>query len=1035
MRRTTVILASTALVVAGLIGGTAASGAPPGGVGPDGTGLQVYTGSLDAAGLEALGEEGVDRDHSVVAPAAEGKAQVEVIITEAQANKLRAKGVDLTKKKVKGQDAARVMAEQADNGFEVWASYSEPGGIRDDLLATADAYPDLTKVVTAGQSVNGQDILAVKVTKSADNRKDGAKPAVLYGATQHAREWITPEMVQRLMHHVLEGYGSDPEITELLDTTELWFLPVQNPDGYDFTFSDDRMWRKNTRDVNGDGAITAGDGVDMNRNFPYKWGFDNEGSSPQTSAETYRGTGPASEPETQATINLIDKVGFEYFINYHSAAELLLYGTGWQVETPTPDDEIYQALAGTDDNPAVEGYDPDLSAELYTTNGDTDGHAHEVQGVLAFTPEMSTCQTISAAHPDDEWLPEDCPSVFVFPDDEELVQEEFEKNLDFALSVAHSAADPDDPVSSVGLVADDMVVDEFPVSYGSDQPVAVNAKRSLKNLRLWYQINGGEAVEVKTSEWAGGQRYGGEHDKYYAEFRGTVSGAASGDEVTAWFTANKPGTGDIQTEPFTYTVADDIGGDVLVLAAEDYTGVSPAQASGPSYADDYVASIEAAGYTTDVYDVDANGRTAPHHLGVMSHYDAVVWETGEDVLPRNTGQGAGTTAKWGYDTELNVRDYVNEGGKLLVAGKYALFGQGADGAYYYNPYEAEQGSCTTPGDYPCLPLGNDFLQYWLGAYTYVSDGGTSDTGPYPLIGEDEGPYAGFAGTLNGGDSADNQDHTAAFVSTSSYLPVEEFPQFASSAPLRWDSGGGNPYAPVTGDWFMASNSADRTYKRLAQTVDLTDATTGSLDFKISADTEADWDFVFVEAHTVGQDDWTTLPDANGNTSQVVGDSCPSGWVDELHPHLAHYMNDACEPTGTTGAWNAFSGNSNGWQDWSIDLSAYAGQQVEVSIAYVSDWATQGLGTWVDDAAVTVDGAVVNDTSFEADTGAWTVPGSPEGSAENPNDWTRAQSSIEVGAGVTTADTVYVGFGAEGLTTQAQRDDFMTRTLEHLFATD
>jgi len=65
--------------------------------------------------------------------------------------------------------------------------------------------------------------------------------------------------------------------------------------------------------------------------------------------------------------------------------------------------------------------------------------------VLAFTPEMSTCQTISAAHPDDEWLPEDCPSVFNFPDDEALVQEEFEKNIDFALSVARSAADPTTP--------------------------------------------------------------------------------------------------------------------------------------------------------------------------------------------------------------------------------------------------------------------------------------------------------------------------------------------------------------------------------------------------------------------------------------------------------------------------------------------------------------------------------------------------------------------------------------------------------------
>src|SRR5690606_32211797 len=115
----------------------------------------------------------------------------------------------------------------------------------------------------------------------------------------------------------------------------------------------------------------------------------------------------------------------------------------------------------------------------------------------------------------------------------------------------------------------------------------------------------------------------------------------------------------------------------------------------------------------------------------------------------------------------------------------------------------------------------------------------------------------------------------------------------------------------------------------------------------------------------------------GHTSQAVGDSCAAGWVDQIHPHLGHYMNAACEPTGTTGEWNAFSGNSGGWQDWSIDLSAYAGQQVEVSIAYASDWAFQGLGTWVDDAVVTVGGAVVDETSFETDTGAWTVPGAPQ----------------------------------------------------------
>ena len=96
-------------------------------------------------------------------------------------------------------------------------------------------------------------------------------------------------MTRRLMHYMLDGYGNNPEITDLVNTTELWFLPVANPDGYDFTFSEgNRLWRKNLRDNNNDGAITNGDGVDLNRNFAVKWGYDNEGSSPDPSGETYR---------------------------------------------------------------------------------------------------------------------------------------------------------------------------------------------------------------------------------------------------------------------------------------------------------------------------------------------------------------------------------------------------------------------------------------------------------------------------------------------------------------------------------------------------------------------------------------------------------------------------------------------------------------------------------------------------------------------------------------------------------------------------
>ena len=124
---------------------------------------------------------------------------------------------------------------------------------------------------------------------------------------------------------------------------------------------------------------------------------------------------------------LSNRVGFEFLVNYHSAAELLLYGTGWQVSTPTPDDVIYEAMAGDDADPAVPGYDPDISAELYTTNGDTDTHMTELFGTLGFTPEMATCRVGFQVDPNDEWVDTDCDSGFNFPDDEGLVQAEFEE--------------------------------------------------------------------------------------------------------------------------------------------------------------------------------------------------------------------------------------------------------------------------------------------------------------------------------------------------------------------------------------------------------------------------------------------------------------------------------------------------------------------------------------------------------------------------------------------------------------------------------
>ena len=204
-----------------------------------------------------------------------------------------------------------------------------------------------------------------------------------------------------------------------------------------------------------------------------------------------------------------------------------------------------------------------------------------------------------------------------------------------------------------------------------------------------------------------------------------------------------------------------------------------------------------------------------------------------------------------------------------------------------------------------------------------------------------------------------------------------------------------------------------------------------MSFWASLDTEEEWDFVFVEAHTVGQDNWTTLPDANGHTSTATGESCAAGW-NTLHPWLDHYQTltgDTCTATGTSGAWNAASENASGWQQWSVNLGAYAGQSVEVSITYASDWGTQGLGVFVDDIVVsTGEGS----TSFETGMDGWVATDAPPGSAANANTWIRTDAAgFPVGAAITTPRTIIMGFGVEGISTPAERNAVMGRAMEYL----
>ncbi|WP_231626619.1 M14 family metallopeptidase [Streptomyces apocyni] len=990
-RRARAILATGALLLGGLVAAPLAEArqAPTAEAGEatEATdAVKVFEADITKEQIPLLAKAGQDTHELAEQPPARGTARVELYLTDTQAKKLRKKGVDLAEHKVSAT-AERRLAAQGDGVFR---PYSGKGGLKEEIVKTGQAHPDLTKVVSIGKTVQGQDILALKVSKKAKKIKDGSKPSVLYLSSQHAREWITPEMTRRLMHHYLDGYGKDRRITKLVDSTELWFVLSANPDGYDFTHAPDgdRQWRKNLRDVNGDGEITTGDGVDLNRNFAYKWGYDNEGSSADPTSETYRGTEPLSEPETRAMDRFQKRIGFEYAINYHSAAELILYGVGWQVATPSPDDVLLKALAGTPENPAVPGYRPQLSSELYITNGDSDGHASNVNGTMMFTPEMSTCRTAANVDPDDAWEPQDCASIFTFPDDEKLIQREVAKNVPFALAVAESAAHPDQPASPVGIDAPDFTVDAFATSYartssyarGGDQEVSVTVRKSVRNKQLNYRIDGGRPHKARLKAWKGGQTFGGDDNHYFDQYRAKVKRARPGAEVEVWFTGNAKKKGKVSSEHFTYTVQQRARANTLVIADEG---------AKAQHAQKYVDALRANGRKTVVWDVATQG--APHPLGVLSHFPAVVHYTG-DAAPSGP-------------TTLSLRSYLNEGGKLIQAGERA-------------------GGNVTIG----RAVTDDFSQYYLGAYERIAaPGADSFAGAGALAG---------ANTSLGDATGNPLDSAGRYQLTSESLPPADFPQFTGKAAGSYPSLP-NPYAPFDGEGMASATHSDRDWQRLTRTVDLTGVSAADapeLRLALNWNIETGYDHGVLEAHTEGSEDWTTLPDKGGKTSAAVPVECEAGYFIAGHPFLTHYLTqsaDGCVSGGSSGAWNSFTGSSQGWQQVSFDLSAYAGKKVELALSYVTDPAFGGRGLFADSTELVIGGETAETEGFEEALGSWDVAPAPPGSPLVTGDWASTGELYQSHAAVTARNSVLLGFGLEHVPGSKERKLLIGKALRSL----
>jgi len=260
-----------------------------------------------------------------------------------------------------------------------YLSYQE---VLSELDKMRDLYPNLitTKAsISNFTTVEGRPIHFVKIS---DNPSiDENEKRVFYNALTHARE---PGSMQQLIYYIwylLENYATNSEIKALVDHSEIYFVPVVNPDGYAY-ISSERYWRKNRKKFP-DGNY----GVDLNRNYDAHWGT--VGTSTNTADETYCGTAPFSEVETQAIKWLTEQKNFSIVMNNHTYGPLVLYPNGYTF-TVTPDDFTFSTISS--EMIKFNTYKNQIGAKLYPTSGGVDDWMYEnvttKPKVISFTPEV-----------------------------------------------------------------------------------------------------------------------------------------------------------------------------------------------------------------------------------------------------------------------------------------------------------------------------------------------------------------------------------------------------------------------------------------------------------------------------------------------------------------------------------------------------------------------------------------------------------------------------------------------------------------------
>jgi carboxypeptidase T len=302
---------------------------------------------------------------------------------EAQAARLEAMGYAVEQLRMTEAFLSDFAVEEAVTGYHTVETLEQ------DLRRLAADNPEFVELHEIGRSVEGRPLWALRIGERRDTAARGSTSKVAILGCHHAREWISVEVPYLLAEHLIDNASTDP-VRGWLQRGEVWVAPMVNPDGHEFTRTQNRLWRKNRR-RNPDGTI----GVDPNRNYGYMWGTLNVNTSSHVPGDdTYVGPRAFSEPEVRAVRDLVARQLPGGVLTYHSYSQLILYPWGYTAD-PVVDQGDHAELRGLAEDMqrlirGVHGtvYTPQQASELYPTAGDTVDWAYGEYDVPSLTIEL-----------------------------------------------------------------------------------------------------------------------------------------------------------------------------------------------------------------------------------------------------------------------------------------------------------------------------------------------------------------------------------------------------------------------------------------------------------------------------------------------------------------------------------------------------------------------------------------------------------------------------------------------------------------------